>query len=174
MVTARRVAVVAAGCLGAEFLGGAGYLLGASLLTIDLAGPALAGLMLAPVLAAAGGPVGYDMATTWAADDERAIRAAPGARAAVHLAGVAVALFGSLVLLLASAAAPTAPTVYLILVAMVALPMMAVAGRRWALRFASSSTLLPMSIVATVVAALGLLGGFIVWLMRMFDAFGTD
>lgn len=168
-----RFAVVASGFLGAEIVGAAGFALGAGLLAFDLAGPAVAGMILAPVLAAAGGPVGYDLATWWV-DDEQAGRAGPGSRAAVHAAGVAVALLVLLLCIAASAAAPTWPTAYLFLAGLGGLPVLAVAGRRFALRFAGSTTLLPMSLVATVVLSLAVVGGFIVWIARMIDAYGGD
>lgn len=168
-----RFAVVASGFLGAEIVGAAGFALGAGLLAFDLAGPAIAGVVLAPVLVAAGGPLGYDLATWWV-DDERAGRAEPGSRAAVHVAGVAGALFVFLVCLGVSAAAPTWPTAYLFLAGLGGLPVLAVAGRRLALRFVGSTTLLPMSLVATVVLSLAVVGGYIVWVARMFDAYGGD
>ena len=163
-----------AGGLGAEVVGAVGFALGAGLLAIDLAGPAIAGLLLAPVLAAAGGPLGYDMATSWARDDEKALRAEPGSRAGVHAAGVATALLVLAVCVLAAAAAPTWPTVYLVLVGLCTLPILGVAGRRFALRFAESATLLPVALVAVVAATLGVFGSYIAFIARMLSVFGED
>jgi hypothetical protein len=173
-VTGRRLAVVVAGCLGAELVGAMGFALAAGLLAIDLAGPAIVGVFLAPVLAAAGGPLGYDLATSWARDDEKALRAEPGSRAGVHAAGVATALLILAVCVLAGAAAPFWPTVYLVMIGLCALPVLGVAGRRFALRFTESPTLLPVSLVVVVAGALGVFGSYLVFIARMFSVFGED
>lgn len=169
MTRGRRVAVTAAGFIGAEVLGAVGFVLAAGLLAFDRAGPAVAAIVLAPVFAAAGGPVGYDLATWWADDDEEMSRAEPGSRAGVHAAGVVVALLVLLVCLSVAAAAPRAPTVYLFLVALCCLPVIAVAGRRLAVAaFSQSATLLPMSLVGVVTTALALFVAYNLFVTRMF------
>ena len=168
MTGGRRVAVTAAGFIGAEVLGAVGFGLAASLLAFDRAGPAVAAILLAPVFAAAGGPAGYDLATWWADDDETMARAEPGPRAGVHAAGVVVALLVLLVCLSVAAAAPRAPTVYLFLAALCCLPILAVAGRRLAFAaFSESATLLPMSLVGVVTTAPARFVAYALLVMRM-------
>ena len=61
------------------------------------------------------------------------------------------------------------PTVYLFLVALCCLPILAVAGRRLAVAaFSESATLLPMSLVGVVTAALALFVAYAVFVTRMF------
>ncbi len=149
--TLRRVGSVTAGIFGAEVVGAAGFAVGAAMIATDWFPMAMAGIVLLPVLAAAGGPFGYDMAQSWVPEEERGPRAVAGSRAAAHAAGVAAALLLVVSCLGVAVALPTSPTVALFALSLFGLPCLAVLGRRLVIRsFSDSVTLLPVSLVVIV------------------------
>jgi hypothetical protein len=121
-----------------------------------------------PVVLAGAGPVGYDMAQSWVPDDERFPAAPAGLRAAVHAAGVAVALLLALAVVGVAGAAPSAPTLVIATLALLGLPYLTAVARNLAVpRVSGPKAVLPLAVGVIVAAAPALLFGCALLLGRL-------
>lgn len=148
-----RVLSELAGLLGAEITGTIAVALAGVVLALTLP-TAWLPLIGLPVVLAAAGPAGYDMAQSWVPEDERLPAALAGFRIAAHAAGVAGALLLAGAVVGVANVAPSGPTGVMAMLAFVGLPYLAAVGRNVAARRVSSSkAVLPIALAVILAAA---------------------
>lgn len=148
-----------AGLLGAEITGTIGFAACAGLFAL-IAPTTWVPFVALPVVLAAAGPAGYDMAQSWVPEDERLPDAPAGFRVAVHAAGVAAALLLAGAVVAVANVAPSGPTAMMAMLVFLGLPYLAAVSRNVAVwRLSGSKALLPAALGVIVAAAPALFFG---------------